>query len=137
MNYRRISRYYQGCDNTPIAVDLYLPETKEKVPVLIRAGYAPRRQVMEQPWEKEAIERFLGADYAVAIVEVRGSGASYGKPNSARYQLLVRETHPPVFWFNSLAYFVKEANASYRVSCASVRDIIARNHPALSTVPIE
>ena len=78
MNYRRISRYYPGCDGTPVAVDLYLPETESKVPVLIRAGYAPRRQVMEEPWERDAILRFLGAEYAVAIVEVRGSGASHG-----------------------------------------------------------
>lgn len=78
MSFRRISKYYPGCDGTRLAVDLYLPETLEKVPVLLKAGYAPRRQVMEIENEREAIRRFVDAGYAVAIVESRGSGASYG-----------------------------------------------------------
>ena len=76
MAYQRISKYIPGCDGTRLATDIYLPDTGEKVPVLIKAGYAPRRSIFEQ--EKQAIERFLEAGYAVAIVEVRGSGASFG-----------------------------------------------------------
>lgn len=75
MNYKRISKYYPGCDGTKLAVDLYLPETEEKVPVLLKAGYMPRRMIES---EMDAVEGFLNEGYAVAIVEVRGSGASYG-----------------------------------------------------------
>ncbi len=74
--YKRISKYYPGCDGTKIALDLYLPETEEKVPVILQAGYSPRRAVMKN--DRESIERFLDAGYAVALVEVRGSGASQG-----------------------------------------------------------
>lgn len=78
MGYQRISKYYPGCDGTKLAVDLYLPENGKKVPVLLKAGYTPRRQVVEIESELEAIRRFVDADYAVAIVESRGAGASYG-----------------------------------------------------------
>lgn len=76
MNYTRYSRYMPGHDGTKIAVDLYLPETEEKVPFLLKAGYGKRRDQFEQ--EKEAMERFLSEGYAIAIVEMRGSGASFG-----------------------------------------------------------
>lgn len=76
MQYRRISRYYPGVDGTRLAVDLYLPETEEKVPFLLKAGYDRRRHQFES--EKGPIERFLASGYAVAIVEVRGAGVSFG-----------------------------------------------------------
>lgn len=78
MEYKRISKYYPGCDGTKIAVDLYLPETEEKVPVLLRAGYGSRRMPDEKQMEVDQVNTFLEAGYAVAIAEVRGSGASYG-----------------------------------------------------------
>ena len=76
MEYRRISKYYPGCDGTKLAVDLYLPETQEKVPVLFNVGYEDRRRSFEG--QKKALERFLEAHYAVCLVEPRGHGASYG-----------------------------------------------------------
>ena len=76
MSYHRISHYYPGHDGTKLAVDLYLPDTEETVPFLLKAGYDKRRHQFET--EKESMERFLEAGYAIAIVEVRGSGASYG-----------------------------------------------------------
>lgn len=78
MGTKRVSKYYTGCDGTKLAVDLYLPDTDRPVPVLIRAGYMPRREIENIPFEKQAIERFVAAEYAVAIVEVRGAGASMG-----------------------------------------------------------
>ena len=76
----RISRYYAGVDGTKLAVDVYLPEEaasgKDRVPVLMKAGYSPRRQAYQ--FEKESIDRFVADGYAVAIVEVRGAGASFG-----------------------------------------------------------
>lgn len=75
-SYKRNSRYVTVSDGTKLAVDLYLPDREEKVPLLLKAGYAPRREVYEQ--ERDAIHRFLEAGYAVAILEVRGSGASFG-----------------------------------------------------------
>ena len=76
MSYHRISKYMPGVDGTKLAIDLYLPDTEEKVPLLQMAGYGPRREQFQ--FHQQAIERFLEAGYAVSIVEVRGSGASYG-----------------------------------------------------------
>ena len=76
MDYRRISKYYPGCDGTLLAVDLYLPETAEKVPVLFNVGYEDRRRSFEG--QKQALERFLAAGYAICLVEPRGHGASFG-----------------------------------------------------------
>ena len=76
MAYRRISKYYPGCDGTKLAVDLYLPETQEKVPVLFNVGYEDRRRSFEG--QKQALERFLEAGYAICLAEPRGHGASYG-----------------------------------------------------------
>ena len=76
MNYTKKSRYLPGCDGTKLAVDLYLPETKEKVPLLLKAGNSSRRMMFET--ETDAVLRFLEEGYAVALVEVRGIGASYG-----------------------------------------------------------
>ncbi len=75
-SYKRISRYVTVSDGTKLAVDIYLPDRDEKVPLLLKAGYAPRREVYNQ--EKEAVHRFLEAGYAVAVLEVRGAGASFG-----------------------------------------------------------
>lgn len=76
MDYTKTSRYLPGCDGTKLAVDLYRPNTQEKVPLLLKAGNSPRRMMFET--EKDAVLRFLEAGYAVALVEVRGIGASYG-----------------------------------------------------------
>ena len=83
--YRRISHYYPGCDGTKLAVDLYLPETKEKVPVLFRISRNVRRPDPEDARGQEFFRRelaqfeyFLERGYAVAIPEMRGVGASYG-----------------------------------------------------------
>ena len=83
--YKRISHYYPGCDGTKLAVDLYLPETSEKVPVLFRVSRNPRRpdpadergQTFFQH-EFAQLEYFLERGYAIAIPEMRGVGASYG-----------------------------------------------------------
>lgn len=76
MNYTRTSRYLPGCDGTKLAVDLYCPDVHEKVPLLLKAGNSPRRRMFEG--DEEAVLRFLEAGYAVAFVEVRGVGASFG-----------------------------------------------------------
>jgi putative CocE/NonD family hydrolase len=74
--YRRVSRYYPGCDGTKLAVDLYIPASEERVPVLVECGYEDRRRSFEG--RRETLERFLRAGYALALVEPRGFGASYG-----------------------------------------------------------
>ncbi|MBR3059533.1 MAG: CocE/NonD family hydrolase [Oscillospiraceae bacterium] len=76
IEYTRVSRYYPGCDGTKLAVDLYLPVTERRVPVLVECGYEDRRRSFES--RKPALERFLEAGYALAFIEPRGFGASYG-----------------------------------------------------------
>ena len=74
--YKRFSRYYPGCDGTKIAVDLYLPVTELRVPVLVECGYDDRRRAFDM--RKETLERFLEAGDALALIEPRGSGARSG-----------------------------------------------------------
>jgi len=72
----RISRYYPGCDGTQLAVDLYLPETDKKVPVIFLVGRDLRRERFDR---FEAMIRLLVKnEYAVALSEPRGVGSSFG-----------------------------------------------------------
>ena len=74
---KRLSKYIDGIDGTKLAVDVYIPDVCDnKIPLLLKAGIENRRRHYES--DKEAIEEFVGAGYAVAVVEVRGCGASYG-----------------------------------------------------------
>ena len=83
---KRSSRYYPGCDGTKLAVDLYLPETEQKVPVIFQVMRNPRRVSHdEDPRAKEHFEKqleeyrfFVSHGYAVCRLEPRGVGASYG-----------------------------------------------------------
>ncbi len=85
--YKRISKYYPGCDGTLLAVDVYLPNTEEKVPVIFQVSNGPRRadENADHPFakamaEKERTQReyFLERGYAYAKMEPRGVGASFG-----------------------------------------------------------
>lgn len=73
---KRISQYYPGSDGTKLAVDLYMPECEEKVPVVFVTGREQRRIVAER--FGEFIELLVDNHYAVAVTEPRGVGASYG-----------------------------------------------------------
>ena len=84
--YKRISRYYPGCDGTKLAVDLYLPETTEKVPVIFQLSNSERRMrpsdhpfaKMQEENDRKQIEFWISHGYAYARSEPRGVGASYG-----------------------------------------------------------
>ena len=39
VEYQRVSRYYPGCDGTKLAVDLYIPVSEQRLPVLVECGY--------------------------------------------------------------------------------------------------
>ena len=80
--YQRLSKYVPGCDGTKLAIDLYLPKTNEKVPVIFQVANGPRRSPgapnpMEAATVKE-YEWFLDRGYAVCRLEPRGTGASFG-----------------------------------------------------------
>jgi putative CocE/NonD family hydrolase len=74
--YQRISKYYKGCDGVLLAADLYIPATDKPVPLLMQCGYFNRRTQFEM--QKADFERFMAAGYAVALLEPRGNGASFG-----------------------------------------------------------
>ena len=85
MTYHRISRYYPGCDGTPLAVDLYLPASEQPVPVIFQVTNGPRRAAGDHPMaqaqaaeELRQYEFWLNHGYAVCKLEPRGVGASYG-----------------------------------------------------------
>lgn len=89
------SRYLTMRDGTKIAIDLYLPaglEKEEKIPtLLLQTRYIrslePRSllrwlrggEPIDMVWRSETRKEFLRHGYAWVVVDVRGSGASYGK----------------------------------------------------------
>ena len=75
MEYRRISKYYPGCDGTKLAVDLYLPEMQERVPALFNVGYEDRRRSFEG--QKQPLERFLEAGCAICLAGPGISGRMF------------------------------------------------------------
>ena len=83
--YRRISKYYPGCDGTPLAVDLYLPAAAERIPVIFHVSRNGRRPREDDERGQQffrgklrEFEFFLSHGYAVCVPEMRGVGASYG-----------------------------------------------------------
>ncbi len=84
--YKRISKYVLAADGTRLAVDLYLPETEEKVPVLFQISVGERRpragDVRANAHFEETLrqyEFFLEHGYAICVLEPRGIGASFGR----------------------------------------------------------
>ena len=77
------SRYLTMRDGVKIAIDLWLPAAPTgRIPTLIRAtrywravGFANPKQPDSNLHEAEAV---TGAGYALVLVDVRGSGASFG-----------------------------------------------------------
>lgn len=83
--YKRISKYVPGHDGTLLAVDLYLPETEEKVPVVFQMTNGERRPHDDDEKGKKLFQEtlrqyewLLENGYAVCRVEPRGVGASFG-----------------------------------------------------------
>ena len=42
-SFSRISKYIEANDQTKLAVDIYLPISEERVPLLFKSGYTSRR----------------------------------------------------------------------------------------------
>lgn len=85
--FKRVSKYYPGCDGTLLAVDIYFPNAEGKVPVIFQVSNGERRadenadhpmaKVMAES-ERRQREYFLEHGYAYARIAPRGQGASYG-----------------------------------------------------------
>lgn len=87
--YRRISNYYSGADGVQLAVDLYLPPADKKIPAVMYAGRAPRRERFAE--QQEILEELLANDYAVVLPDLRGIGASFGRSDGFHSRLEARD----------------------------------------------
>ena len=87
--YRRISNYYSGADGVQLAVDLYLPPADKKIPAVMYAGRAPRRERFAE--QQEILEELLAHDYAVVLPDLRGIGASFGRSDGFHSRLEARD----------------------------------------------
>lgn len=85
LNYTRISKYYSGVDGVKLAVDLYLPQTDEKVSAVMYAGRNHRRDRFEEM--KSILNRLLEENYALVLPDLRGIGASYGRSDGFHSRL--------------------------------------------------
>ena len=86
--YRRISNYYSGADGVQLAVDLYLPPADKKIPAVMYAGRAPRRDRFAE--QQEILEELLANDYALVLPVLRGIGSSFGRSDGFHSRLVSR-----------------------------------------------
>lgn len=77
LNYTRISKYYRGLGGVRLAVDLYLPQTEERVPAVMYAGRGDRREHFKEM--QGIFEKLLEHGYALVLPDLRGNGASFGR----------------------------------------------------------
>ena len=137
------SRYVPMRDGVRLAVDVWMPAgpNSAKVPTLLmftrywrsfRANKAPRGEIMEAP-----VKHFTGVGYAVAIVDVRGTGASFGSRATEFSREEVDDMGEVIDWIASQAWSngrVATIGTSYGGNTAELSAISAR--PELrATVP--
>lgn len=71
-------------DGVRLAIDFYLPTTPGPFPTVLRATpywrtpRIPLPHLKDQPLDKHFLTSFLKAGYAVVMVDIRGTGASFG-----------------------------------------------------------
>lgn len=81
-----VSQYVVMPDGTRLAMDLYLPDGAASAPVILAATqYGRRRQrdgrEISMLDEAPSLRRLVGEGYAVVILDMRGTGASFGTKN--------------------------------------------------------
>lgn len=71
------SKYINSLDGCKIAVDIFMPEqTDKKAPLVAAAALTGRKHLYN--WYRDFIDKLLDQNYAVALIDPRGIGASYG-----------------------------------------------------------
>ena len=137
------SAYVPMEDGVRLAVEVYLPEGASRNtphPVLIELTRYWRAREDAQtgaplPSLRPVQQYFLDAGYALAMVDVRGSGASFGTRPTEYGEREVRDGHAIIDWIASQPWSdgtVGAYGTSYTGTTAEM--LAASNHPALKAV---
>ncbi len=145
----RQSLYIPMSDGTKIAIDLWLPaglKPNEKIPAMLRSTcywrsyqLEPVGQFMEDhalmPTGSNEPQQWTGAGYALVLVDVRGTGASYGEWSILWSDQEIADLGEVVDWIIAQPWSNGKVGAygvSYDGSTAEQMSML--NHPALKAV---
>jgi putative CocE/NonD family hydrolase len=144
--YSTSSSYIPMRDGVKIAIDIYLPEglpSDEKISaVLLQTRYwratklrIPFKYLIKSLSKKDYIKAFTNFGYAVLIVDVRGSGASFGYRISPWSEDEVRDDGEIVDWIINQPWSngnVISLGSSYAGTTAEL--VAVANHPAVKGI---
>lgn len=127
---KRSSRYVTLRDSVRLAVDVYLPEglsARARLPTILEQTRYRRsfefkpeiRQAMDRPPQR--VVEFVTRGYAYVIVDVRGSGASFGNRRGELLPLEARDGKDVVDWI-----IVQRTVRSFRRHPVSGRRLLQR-----------
>lgn len=140
----RTSRYVKLRDGVRLAIDIYLPEglrSGERMPTILeqtryRRSYEFQpdvRAAADQPPAR--VKEFVTRGYAYVIVDVRGSGASFGSRRAELGPQEVRDGSEVVDWIISQPWSdgkVGATGVSYVGTTAEL--LLVNRHPAVKAV---
>ncbi|EYF05115.1 CocE/NonD family hydrolase [Chondromyces apiculatus] len=146
---RRESRYVAMRDGVRIAIDLYLPADREpgtKLPTILRPTRYFRATAVRRPFHllpvaelpdlyAEARRRFLAAGYAWVDMDVRGSGASFGRQAYPWAADEVRDEGEVVDWVVAQPWsngLLGALGVSYDGTASEL--LLTQRHPAVRAV---
>ena len=138
------SRYVTMRDGVKIAVDLYLPRNQpadQRLPTIIEQTRYYRAYDIKPPFERFAggidpdIKRFVENGYAYVLLDVRGSGASFGSRAQEWSPDEVRDGAEVVDWIIQQPWSngkVGATGVSYNGVSAEL--LLVNKHPAVKAV---
>lgn len=138
------SRYVTMRDGVKIAVDLYLPrnqKTDQRLPAILEQTRYYRAYDIKPPFERFAggispdIKRFVENGYAYVLIDVRGSGASFGSRAQEWSPDEVRDGAEVVDWIIQQPWSngkVGATGVSYNGVSAEL--LLVNKHPAVKAV---
>lgn len=141
---KRTSRYVTLRDSVRLAVDVYLPEglgADARLPTILEQTRYRRsfefkpevRQAMDRPPQR--VVDFVTRGYAYMIVDVRGTGASFGNRRGELLPLEARDGKDVVDWIISQPWSngkVGATGVSYGGTTAEL--LLVNRHPAVKAI---
>ncbi len=141
---KRTSRYLILRDSVRLAADVYIPDglkASARLPTILEQTrylrsfeFKPEvRQAMDRPPQR--VVDFVTRGYAYVIVDVRGSGASFGNRRGELLPLEVRDSKDVVDWIISQSWSngkVGATGVSYVGTTAEL--LLVNRHPAVKAI---
>lgn len=144
---QRTSRYVSVRDGTRLAVDVHLPlgaPAGERFPTLVLFTPYYRRFELRTPHQPSVEpspntgqyrDFFVPRGYAVVVVDVRGTGASFGSRDGFRSPVERRDSHDVVDWVASQPWSSSRIGAIGVSYVGAAADFLASTgHPAVKAV---